>query len=239
MVTANLLQACDDVRERLPGALQPDPGRRVPGHQPRPERDRPPAGPGARQRLRGGRLRPVGLQVARGRHPQHLGVRGGLPERHHHRARAELPLHADHPQRRQRGDRQQPRPPDKQLFTVGDAGDPCCATGPRTSATRRPGSPARSCGCGRPSPWPGATSPSSTAPTPRAGPSRTPSSSPASPTRWWAGPSSTTGERSRTCWPTCGSWPTPTTRCRPAASSTCPSAASATPRWPAWPPGRR
>jgi DNA helicase-2/ATP-dependent DNA helicase PcrA len=46
MVTANLLQACDDVRTVLPGALQPHPGRRVPGHQPRPERDRPPAGPG-------------------------------------------------------------------------------------------------------------------------------------------------------------------------------------------------
>ena len=105
--------------------------------------------------------------------------------------------------------------------------------------TRRHGCPARSCGSGRPSRWPGETSPSSTAPTPRAGPSRTPSSSPASPTRWWAGPSSTTAVRSRTCWPTCGSWPTPTTRSRPAASSTCPSAASATLRWPAWPPGPR
>ena len=63
--------------------------------------------------------------------------------------------------------------------------------------------------------------------------------SPASPTRWWAAPSSTTAKRSRTSWPTSGCWPIPMTRSRPGASSTCPSAASATPRWPAWPPGPR
>jgi DNA helicase-2/ATP-dependent DNA helicase PcrA len=44
----------------------------------------------------------------------------------------------------------------------------------------------------------GATWPSSTAPTPRAGWSRSTSCGPASPTRWWAAPGSTTGARSRT-----------------------------------------
>ena len=54
MVTANLLQACDDVRAVLPGALPPHSGGRVPGHQPCPERDRQAPGSGARQRVRGG-----------------------------------------------------------------------------------------------------------------------------------------------------------------------------------------
>ena len=111
MVTANLLQACDDVRAVLPGALPPHPGRRVPGHEPRPERDRQAAGRGARQRLRGGRLRPVGLPLARRGHPQHLGVRARLPQRDHHHAGAELPLDPDDPRCGQRRHRQQRRPP--------------------------------------------------------------------------------------------------------------------------------
>ena len=56
--------------------------RRVPGHQPGAER----AGAVARrhpsQRVRGGRLRPVDLRVPGCGHPQHLGVRVGLPRRH-------------------------------------------------------------------------------------------------------------------------------------------------------------
>ena len=40
---------------------------------------------------------------------QHPRVRGRLPRRARRQARAELPLDADHPRRRQRGDRQQPR----------------------------------------------------------------------------------------------------------------------------------
>ena len=48
----------------------------------------------------------------RGRgHPQHLGVRAGLPQRHHDHAGAELPLHPDHPRCGQRRHRQQPRSP--------------------------------------------------------------------------------------------------------------------------------
>ena len=95
----------------LPGALPAHPGRRVPGHQPRPERDRQAAGRGARQRLRGGRLRPVGLPLARRGHPQHLGVRAGLPQRDDDHAGAELPLDPDDPRRGQRRHRQQRRPP--------------------------------------------------------------------------------------------------------------------------------
>ena len=79
----------------------------------------------------------------------------------------------------------------------------------------------------------GATSPSSTAPTPRAGPSRRSWSGGTSPTRWWAVPGSTTGPRSRTCSPTSGPSPTRPTRCPSSASSTSPSGASATPAWPA------
>ncbi len=47
------------------------------------------------------------------------------------------------------------------------------------------------------------------------------------------GAASTTAARSRTCWPTSGCSPTPTTRSRPGGSSTSPNAASATPPWPA------
>ena len=45
LVAVNLLQACPDVLEPLPGAVPPRPGRRVPGHQPGPKR----AGPAARR----------------------------------------------------------------------------------------------------------------------------------------------------------------------------------------------
>ena len=106
----------------------------------------------------------------------------------------------------------------KELFTVGDTGGP--VTRYRAEDERDEAN------------WvaseilrqhvvrgsPGATSPSSTAPTRRAGRSSSPCSSAASPTRWSVGRSSTTAGRSRTSSPSCASWPTPTTRCRPAAS---------------------
>ena len=57
-----------------------------------------------------GDTRSVDLPLPRRRHPQHPRVRGGVPRRHRGRARAELPVDADDPRRRQRGDRQQPRP---------------------------------------------------------------------------------------------------------------------------------
>ena len=52
---------------------------------------------------------PVGVPLSGRRLPQHHAVRGRVPGGHHGRARPELPQHADHPRRRQRGHRQQRR----------------------------------------------------------------------------------------------------------------------------------
>ena len=159
----------------LPGALPPHPGRRVPGHQPRPERDRQAARRGARQRLRGGRLRPVGLPLARRRHPQHLGVRAGLPQRR----RRSCWSRTSAPPRRS-SMRPTPSSPTTSAASPRSSSPSATpaarssATAPRTSATRRRGSRARSCGCTRPRGSRGATSPSSTAPTRRACRSRRP-----------------------------------------------------------------
>ena len=175
MVTANLLQAYDDVRASVPGALPAHPGRRVPGHQPRAERDRQAAGRGARQRLRGRRLRPVRLPLARCGHPQHPGVRAGLPQRDDHHVGAELPLDPDHPRRGQRGDRQQRRPPAQGALHRRRHGRAGQALPGRGRAGRgdlglqRDPAPARRRTASR-----GATSPSSTAPTRRACRSRRP-----------------------------------------------------------------
>ena len=50
------------------------------------------------------------IYAFRGRqHPQHHGLRAGLPQRAHDHARAELPLHPDDPDRGQRGDQPQRR----------------------------------------------------------------------------------------------------------------------------------
>ena len=49
------------------------------------------------------------LRLPRRRHPEHPRLRGRLPRRARRQARAELPLDADDPGRRERGDLQQPR----------------------------------------------------------------------------------------------------------------------------------
>ncbi len=72
---------------------------------------------------------------------------------------------------------------------------PSSATGPRTSTTRRPGWPPRSGACTNSKASTTERSPSSTAPTRRAGRSRKSSCEAPSPTRWWAAPGSTTGGR--------------------------------------------
>jgi len=92
---------------RLPAALPPRPGRRVPGHEQGAERARHAARQGPRQRLRGGRLRPVDLPIPRRGHPQHLGLRAFIPRCHRCHVGAELPVHPDHLGRGQRGDRPQ------------------------------------------------------------------------------------------------------------------------------------
>ena len=93
----------------LPRAVRAHPRRRVPGHEPRAERDRAEARSRAPQRLRGGRRGSVDLPLPRRGHPQHPRVRAGVPRRHGDHARAELPVDADDPRRGQRGDREQRR----------------------------------------------------------------------------------------------------------------------------------
>ena len=63
----------------------------------------------AQLRRRGPRHPQLHLRLPRRRHPEHPRVRGHLPRGPRGAAGAELPLHADHPQRRERGGRQQPR----------------------------------------------------------------------------------------------------------------------------------
>ena len=81
-------------------ALQPPlslpPGGRVSGHQPPAVRTDAHAGRQRAQRLRRGRRGPEHLLLARRRHPQHSGVRAGLPRGAHHPPGAELPLDAEH-----------------------------------------------------------------------------------------------------------------------------------------------
>ena len=152
------------------------------------------------------RRRPVDLRLPRRDDPQHPGVRGGLPRRAHHPARAELPLDPDDPVGRQRGHRQQPRAPQEEpLDRQRRRRARSSATSPTTSTTRRPSSPRRSTGSatthGRQAQ---ATSRCSTAPTPSPGCSRRCSSGSACPTRWSAACGSTSAARSGTRWPTCG-----------------------------------
>ena len=121
------------------------------------------------------------------------------------RARAELPLDPDHPRRRQRGHRQQPRPQAQGAvdrvgprrarivrYHADDEGDEAQWV---AHADRRT--------CTTAATTAGATSPSSTAPTRRAASSKSSSCAPASRTRSSAAPGSTTGARSRTRSPTC------------------------------------
>ena len=70
--------------------------RRVSGHQPQPVRADAPADRAAPQCLRGGRRRPVDLQLARRGYPQHSGFRARLSQRQDHPPGAELPLDQEH-----------------------------------------------------------------------------------------------------------------------------------------------
>ena len=121
----NVLQLFQEVRDRYCERVSPRPRRRVPGH----ERRAVPLAAVARRRApqpRGrGRRRAVDLRLPRSRHQQYPGLRGHLPGRPRHQARAELPLDADDPQRRQRGHRAQPR---------AEARSRC---GPRRATARR------------------------------------------------------------------------------------------------------
>ena len=94
----------------LPGAVRLHPGRRVPGHQPRPV---PAAGAPRRasgQPHGGGRRRPEHLRLAGRRHPQHPRLREKLPGGQDREARAQLPLHGCDPLGRRRRDPAEPGP---------------------------------------------------------------------------------------------------------------------------------
>ena len=86
-------QLCADAMEETVGR-----GRRAGGSRARRRAD------GRRRR------RPVDLRLPGRQHPQHPRLRAGLPQRHVDPAGAELPLHPDDPERRQRGDRPQQGP---------------------------------------------------------------------------------------------------------------------------------
>ena len=89
--------------------LSPRARRRVPGHERRPVPLAAAAGRGAPQPGGRRRRRAVDLRLPRRRHPEHPQLRGHLSRRARRQARAELPLDADDPQRRQRGHRAEPR----------------------------------------------------------------------------------------------------------------------------------
>ena len=106
-------RAARELRRRaraLAGRVQPPARRRVPGHEPRPVPHRAPALRRAPQRDGRGRRRPGDLHLARRRHPQHPRLRARLPGRARRAPRAELPLVAAHPRRRERRHRAQRGP---------------------------------------------------------------------------------------------------------------------------------
>ena len=90
---AGALRRCRE----LSRPLHPRHGRRVPGHQRRPVRDRQAAHGRVPQPLRRRRPRPVHLLVAQRRHPKHPQLPEGLRRRQAHLPRGELPLHRDDP----------------------------------------------------------------------------------------------------------------------------------------------
>ncbi len=203
-----------DVLEHYRDPLHPRPDRRVPGHQPRAERAGRPAGRRAPQHRGGRGQRPVGLPVPGRRHLQHPRLRAGVPRRHGHHPRPELPLDPDHPRRGQRGDHQQRLPQAQVALDGSEAAEArSSATGPRTSTTRPSGWPTRSSACAatRSLRWGDVavfyrTNAQSRGPRGGHGPGRGPLQG------GRAAPSSTTAARSRTSSPICGSWSIPTTR---------------------------
>ena len=188
------------------------------------------SGRGAPQHLRRRRRRPVDLPVPRRGRPQHPRVRGALPRRDGRAPGAELPLHPDHPRRRQRRSSRTTPPrtastcSPKATRAGGSRGYRADRRARRGRMDRRGDPAARAARTSST----GATSPSSTGPTrqsPRARGRARPRRHPLQGRRRHPllRPARGEGRASRTC--ACAR--TRSTRWRRAASSTCPSAASA------------
>ena len=111
----HLFEAEPEVLAPLGRALPLRPGRRVPGHQRHPDAFHRAARWAARQPPRRRRRRPVHLWLARSAHRQHPRLRSALPGDAGDPAGAELPLHCQHPRRRQWAHHPQPRPPRQDL----------------------------------------------------------------------------------------------------------------------------
>ena len=125
---------------RLSGPFPLPHGGRVPGHEPRPVRHHGASGRQAPEHHGGGRRRPVHLQLARRRHPQHPGVRAGLPERAHGEAGTELPQRGQRAGRGQRRHREQPAPQaEEAVHQRGRRREDQACTWPPTNATRAAG----------------------------------------------------------------------------------------------------
>ena len=146
----------------------------------------------------------IGVQVPRCRLPQHHAVRGRVPRRHHDRARPELPVDADHPRRRQRGDRQQRRAQTEEPLDRHGRRRPHHPL-PRRGRGRR-GDVGRRNDAATP-PRRGDELARDGGPVPHQRPEPRDRGGVHAPrrarTRWSAAPASTTGARSRTRWRTC------------------------------------
>ena len=108
--TVELFETSEPAREFYSQKFQLRHGGRVPGHQPAAVPADPPPRRGPPQPRRRRRSRPVDLQVARRRPAQHPRLRARLRRRADRPARTELPLDADDPRRRVRGDQPEPQP---------------------------------------------------------------------------------------------------------------------------------
>ena len=140
--TVRLFREHDEVLGRLPGALRPRARRRVPGHEPGPERARHPARRGAPQRLRRRRLRPEHLPLPGRRGAQPARLRARLPRG----ARRSCSTRTTAPPRRSSMPRTRSSATTwsatrRRCGAPSGAARRSAATGPATSATRRPSSP--------------------------------------------------------------------------------------------------
>ena len=113
LYTVELVEKSETRPEEVRGAVPLHHGGRVPGHQPPAVPADPAAGVGPPQPRRGGRSRPVDLQVARRRPAEHPRLRARLSRSAGGAARAQLPLDAGDPRRGVRRHRPEQEPQGK------------------------------------------------------------------------------------------------------------------------------